>query len=246
MKRKLILLLLCTLGLYDVSAQTQDVAKQISTIKRDTTYLYAEATMKDWDEAIVGAKSILEMKVGDWIRSQKTNEGVEVCIAKVKDHCFEVQTRRGEYYRAFVYVKKSDIMPVGDRNELVAFQVSSQEADRSSSNEAISEETLEESPGETNPAITLTPDEQQMKSITSFYDIEPYVKGLKGKGRLAAYGKYATLPANQDCYIFVYDKAGSVVAVLRRENGNQINLNTLGEDDIKKYKNCGAIWLQLK
>ena len=242
MKRKLILLLLCVLGLHDVSAQTQDVAKQISTIKRDTTYLYAEATMKDLDEAIVGAKSILEMKVGDWVRSQKTNEGVEVCIAKVKDHSFEVQTRRGEYYRAFVYVKKSDIMPVTDRNEVVAFQVSSQEADKPSPNDAISEEA----PVESKPAVTLTPDEQQMKSITSFYDIEPYIKDLKGKGRLIAYGKYATLPANQDCYIFVYDKAGSVVAILRKKNETQINLNSLGEDDIKKYKNCGAIWLQLK
>ena len=54
------------------------------------------------------------------------------------------------------------------------------------------------------------------------------------------------MPANQDCYVFVYDKAGSVVAVLRKENGTQLNLKTLGEDDIKKYKNCGAIWLQIK
>lgn len=242
MKRKLLIILFCAVGLIEVHAQSQDVAKQISTIKRDTTYLYAEATMKDLDEAFVGAKAILEMKVCDWIRGQKANEGVEVCIAKAKDHCFEVQTRRGDYYRAFVYVKKSDIMPVTDKNEVVVFQVAPQETEILSPNDAISEEA----PIESKPQITLTSEEQQMKSITSFYDIEPYIKDLKGKNRLNAYGKYATMPVNQDCHVFVYDKGGSVVAVLRKENGTQLNLKTLGEDDIKKYKNCGAIWLQIK
>lgn len=242
MKRRLLVFMFCAIGLTEVHAQSQDVAKQISTIKRDTTYIYAEATMKDLDEAFVGAKAILEMKVGDWIRGQKANEGVEVCIAKAKDHCFEVQTRRGDYYRAFVYVKKSDIMPVTDKNEVVVFQVTPQEVETPLPNDAISEET----PIESTPKITLTSDEQQMKSITSFYDIEPYIKDLKSKNRLNAYGKYATMPANQDCHVFVYNKEGSVVAVLRSEKGSQKNLNTLGYDDIKKYKNCGAIWLQIK
>jgi hypothetical protein len=234
--------MLCVMGLLEGYAQSQDVAKQISNIKRDTTYLYAEATMKDLDEAFVGAKAILEMKVGDWIRGQKANEGVEVCIAKAKDHCFEVQTRRGDYYRAFVYVKKSDIMPVTDKNEVVVFQVAPQEAEKSSANDAISEEA----PVESKPGIILTSDEQQMKSITSFYDVEPYIKDLKGKNRLIAYGKYATLPADEDCHLFVYDKQGNISALLRKTGDIQYNLNTLKEDNVKNYKNCGAIWFQLK
>ena len=242
MKRKHLIIMFCVMGLLEGYAQSQDVAKQISNIKRDTTYLYAEATMKDLDEAFVGAKAILEMKVGDWIRGQKANEGVEVCIAKAKDHCFEVQTRRGDYYRAFVYVKKSDIMPVTDKNEVVVFQVAPQEAEKSSANDAISEEA----PVESKPGIILTSDEQQMKSITSFYDVEPYIKDLKGKNRLIAYGKYATLPADEDCHLFVYDKQGNISALLRKTGDIQYNLNTLKEDNVKNYKNCGAIWFQLK
>lgn len=242
MKRLHLILLLCAVGFMEIHAQSQEMAKKISAIKRDTTYLYAEATMKDLSEAFVGAKAILEMKVSDWIRSQKANEGVEVCIAKAKDHCFEVQTRRGDYYRAFVYVKKSDIMPVADKSEVVVFQVASQDTEKPSANEAISEEA----PVETKPAITLTPDEQQMTSITRFYDIEPYIKNLKGKDRLIAYGKYATMPKNEDCHIFVYDQQGNISALLRKNGSSQINLNTLKEDNIKNYKNCGAIWFQLK
>ena len=242
MKRNLLIIWLCAMGLFEGYAQSQDVAKQISNIKRDTTYLYAEATMKDLGEAFVGAKAILEMKVGEWIQSQKANEGVEVCIAKAKDHCFEVQTRRGDYYRAFVYVKKSDIMPVTDKNEVVVFQVASQESVASSQNNAISEEA----PVEAIPVISLTPDEQQMKSITSFYDVEPYIKDLKSKNRLTAYGKYATLPKNEDCHLFVYDKQGNISALIRKSGNTQYNLNTLKEDNVKNYKNCGAIWFQLK
>lgn len=242
MKRKLLIILLCVVGLLEGYAQSQDVAKQISNIKRDTSYIYAEATMKDLEEAFVGAKAILEMKVSDWIRSQKSNEGVDVCIAKAKDHCFEVQTRRGDYYRAFVYVKKSDIIPVSDKSEVVVFQVASQESETPSHNDAISEEA----PVEAKPVISLTSDEQQMKSITSFYEVEPYIKGLKSKDKLKAYGKYATMPANEDCHLFVYDKQGNISALLRKSGDNQYNLNTLKEDNVKNYKNCGAIWFQMK
>lgn len=242
MKRLHLVLLLCVMGFIEIHAQSQEMAKKISTIKRDTTYLYAEATMKDLNEAFIGAKAILEIKVGDWIRSQKANEGVEVCIAKAKEHCFEVQTRRGDYYRAFVYVKKSDIMPVSDKSEVVVFQVAPQKTEEPLPNDAISEEA----PVEVKPEITLTPDEQQMKSITSFYDIEPYIKDLKSKDRLISYGKYATMPTDENCHIFVYDQQGNISALLRKSASTQYNLNTLKEDNIKNYKNCGAIWFQLK
>ena len=133
-------------------------------------------------------------------------------------------------------------MPVADKSEVVVFQVASQDTEKPLANEAISEEA----PVETKPAITLTPDEHQMTSITRFYDIEPYIKDLKGKDRLIAYGKYATMPTNEDCHIFVYDQQGNISALLRKNGSSQINLNTLKEDNIKNYKNCGAIWFQLK
>ena len=86
----------------------------------------------------------------------------------------------------------------------------------------------------------------QMKQIKSFYDVEPYIKGLKSKGKLNAYGKYATMPENEDCHLFVYDKQGNISALLRKAGNTQYNLNSLKEDNIKNYKNCGAIWFQLK
>ena len=225
-------------------AQTPAATKEINTIKRDTTCIYAEATMKDVNEAVIGAKSILEVKVGDWVRSQHPDEGIEVCIAKAKEHFFEVQTRRGDYYRAFVYVRKRDIMPIADKSEVVVFQVQPDSIKPlTTPEEVISEETPVEAPA---PVVTLTPDEKQMVAITSFYDIEPYIKGMRDKNKLEAYGKYSTMPADSACHLFVYDQQGQVRAVLRKSPAAQVNLKTLKEDNVKNYRNCGAIWFRLK
>lgn len=222
----------------------QSVTENINTIKRDNTYIYAEATTKSVEEALMAAKSILEVKVGDWLRTQYPTDGIEVCIAKAKEHCFDVQTRRGDYYRAFVYVKKSDILPVSDKSEVVVFQVQpNSEKPLGTPEEIISEEAPAES---TTPAVTLTKDEEQMVTITSFYDVEPYIKSLRNKNRLDAYGKYATLPSDSACHLFVYNKEGQIKAIIRKTQDKQLNLNTLKEDNIKNYKNCGAIWFRLK
>lgn len=229
-------------------AQTAaDVVKKINKIKRDTMFIYAEATMKDLNEAYNGARAILEMKVGDWVRLQHPAEGIELCIVKAKEHFVQLETRRGDFYRAFVYVRKSDILPVADKSEVTVFEVSPvTKPNQMEAKPAII--VTEEMPQveEKQQVLELTSEEKQMKLIRSFYDVEPYIKGLKSKGKLNAYGKYATMPENEDCHIFVYDKQGNISALLRKSGANQYNLNSLKEDNIKNYKNCGAIWFQLK
>ena len=220
-----------------------DIAKNINQVKRDTMYIYAEATMKDLSEAFNGARALLEMKVGDWVRNQYPNEGIDVCIVKAKDHLIQLETRRGELYRAFVYVKKNDIMPVSDKKEVAIFEVGS--GGQSFSNEAVTI-ISENTPVFDEVVVELTSDEKEMKKVNNFYEIEPFIKSLKNKGRLKEYGKYATMPLNQDCHLFVYDKQGNILAFLRQANSIQYNLNTLKEDDVKNYKNCGAIWFQIK
>jgi hypothetical protein len=159
----------------------------------------------------------------------------------------QLETRRGDYYRAFVYVRKSDIMPVSDKNEVKVLEVAP--VAKSNKIEAKPATIVTEEPlliEGTRLVLKLTPDEKQMMQVQSFYDVEPYIKGLKSKNKLVAYGKYATMPTNEDCHLFVYDKQGNISALLRKCGANQYNLNTLKEDNIKNYKNCGAIWFQLK
>lgn len=225
----------------------QNVVQDINKVKRDTMYIYAEATMKDLNEAYNGARAILEMKVGDWVRDQHPTEGIEVCIVKAKEHFVQLETRRGGFYRAFVYVKKSDIMPVADKSEVTVFEVAPvDKPNQIGAKPAIIVTEEDPQKEEKQQSIELTSDEKQMKLIRSFYDVEPYIKGLKSNGKLKAYGKYATMPLSEDCHLFIYDKQGNISALLRKSGENQFNLNTLKEDNVKNYKNCGAIWFQLK
>lgn len=241
------ILLFITATVLPSAAQTAaDVTKNINKVKRDTMYIYAESTTNELNEAYSNARALLEMQVGDWVRSQNPTENIEVCIVKAKDHLMQLDTRRGELYRAFVYVKKSDIMPVSDKSEVTVFEVApAKQPDAVEPAPAII--VTEKAPAkEETLLLELTSEEKQMRLVRSFYDVEPYIKGLKSKGKLANYGKYATFPENGDCHLFVYDKQGNISALLRKTGEKQYNLNTLKEDNVRNYKNCGAIWFQLK
>ena len=245
--KKIFLTLFLTFSLVSSSnAQTAaEVNKSINKIKRDTMYIYAESTTKDLSEAYSNARAILEMQVGEWVQKQHPSEGIELCIVKAKEHIMQLDTRRGELYRAFVYVKKSDIMPVADKSEVTVFEVAPI-VESSQAEVAPAIIVTEEAPKQEKAIIELTPEEKQMKQVKSFYEVEPYINGLKSKGKLQDYGKYATMPKGKDCHLFIYDKQGNISALIRKSGSVQYNLNTLKEDNVQNYKNCGAIWFQLK
>ncbi|MBO4802009.1 MAG: hypothetical protein J5545_09130 [Bacteroidaceae bacterium] len=247
------LFILLFASLLPVSAQQNaDAVKNINAVKRDTTYLYAEATMSHPDSAFFGAKAILEMKVKDWVKVRYPADSVDVCIAKAKEHSFEIHTRRGQLFRAFVYVNKRDILPVTDRNEVVVFQVSQSASEQTPSTpvEIISEDapvTEEQSASEKEPVvITLTEEEQKMIGINNLSELNTYVSKLRNSQRLNGYGKHRTMPKDQFCHIFVCDKQGTVLARLRHQSDDTcINLTTLQPDTVENY-HTGAIWFQIK
>ena len=245
--KKIFLTLFLTFSLVSSSnAQTAaEVNKSINKVKRDTMYIYAESTTKDLSEAYSNARAILEMQVGEWVQKQHPSEGIELCIVKAKEHIMQLDTRRGELYRAFVYVKKSDIMPVADKSEVTVFEVAPM-VESSQAEVAPAIIVTEEAPKQEKAIIELTPEEKQMKQVKSFYEVKPYINGLKSKGKLQDYGKYATMPKGKDCHLFIYDKQGNISALIRKSGSVQYNLNTLKEDNVQNYKNCGAIWFQLK
>lgn len=244
MKIVLISLMLMA-GIISVNAQTTaEVAQSINKIKRDTMYIYAEATCNNLDTANLNARILLEMKVGDWVREQHPNEGIEVCIVKAKEHFVQLETRRGNLYRAFVYVRKNDILPVSDKSEVAVFEVQPDSTRTSMIPENI---ISEDAPVEnTNPTVILSVDEKLMVSIKNLSELNTFVGGMRDTQRLNGYGKYSTMPKDKECHIFVCDKQGAVIARFRHQSDNTcINLSTLQPDSVENYQ-YGAIWFQLK
>ena len=226
-------LFICVSFLFGISCQAQnnervDSSNDINTIKRDTSFIYAESTMKDAVEAQSGAHAILELKLYDWLRSKHQEANADLLVSNSKDKWVDLLTSRGNYNRLFVCVRKRDVLPVV---EVAPVETETEQ-------HLVFEEVLV--PG-------LTPDEEEMVDIDRFDQIEPYIMRMKEEKRIRTYGKYVSLPEDVPCYIFVYDRDGDVVAVLRQtEEIQHINLRTQREDNVRNYKNCGAIWFQLK
>lgn len=243
-----------------MAQQDKEAQKQINAIKRSNSYLYAEATMPDEAEAYEGAKNILRVTVEDWITSNKKGDDTSVYIAKAQNCLQQINTRRGNYYRQFVYVKKSDIMPVAGGEDVMIVGTSDPKTPAETS-AAAAEPDAEAGAtvAKTEPAAAEAPTpslentiqqptelETRMVAIERAEDIEPFVKGLRAEGKLAGYGRYKDMPRQAECYVFVFNRSHEVVAVIRQTGSGQVNLRTGEKDNVGAYAECGAIWLQMK
>ena len=215
--RKYILLVSVWYISLNVSAQNFTTNRQINALKLDTTLIYAEATMKELKNAELDANALFDMKVSEWIEQTYKDEEIKYDLSEIRRHRKELHMLRSNlYYRVFIYIYLNDI-----------------EVER------LQPKVKEEK-------FILNEEELEMVTLDSFYKIEPYIKLLENKGKLKAYGKFKNLPNNDLCYLFIYNKEGEIVAVMKHTADKVINLKTLEQDIVTNYKNCGAIWFQLK
>lgn len=215
--RKYILLVSVWFISLNVSAQNFTTNRQINALKLDTTLIYAEATMKELKNAELDANALFDMKVSEWIEQTYKDEKIKYDLSEIRRHRKELQMlRSNSYYRVFIYIYLNDI-------EVERLQP------------MVKEEMF-----------VLNEEELEMVTLDSFYKIEPYIKLLESKGKLKAYGKFKNLPNNDLCYLFIYNKEGEIVAVMKHTADEVLNLKTLEQDIVTNYKNCGAIWFQLK
>ena len=215
--RKYILLVSVWFISLNVSAQNFTTNRQINALKLDTTLIYAEATMKELKNAELDANALFDMKVSEWIEQTYKDEEIKYDLSEIRRHRKELHMLRSNlYYRVFIYIYLNDI-------EVERLQPKAKEE-----------------------KFILNEEELEMVTLDSFYKIEPYIKLLENKGKLKAYGKFKNLPNNDLCYLFIYNKEGEIVAVMKHTADKVINLKTLEQDIVTNYKNCGAIWFQLK
>lgn len=91
-------------------AQEEGIKRDINNIKRDTTYLYGEATLANKDEAFEIAKDQLHINIELWVKDILPDQEITSVVAKKIDkYCQQLSLMRGNQYRAFVYVNKNDI-----------------------------------------------------------------------------------------------------------------------------------------
>lgn len=262
-----ILLFICS----NVMSQTEtmSVVQQINQIKRSPDeYIYAEGTSKNWEEALDNAKTLLATYIEVWAKSVSLDDDVEGYITKSNEHLFEIKAMRGQLYRAFVYVKKKDMIPYTQSDKLIIVPVqqesevkvslvtidsnedggvdSKPDFSEDDSNEPIQSDADQTETPIANNSYLPTIEEQRILQVKQANQINEFIRQMQAENRIASYGKYNNMPNDQDCYLLVYDKDGNLPAHLHKINGYYFNMNTATTDNITNYKGCGAFWFILK
>ena len=235
---------------------------EINNIKEQPDkYLYAEATAATYDEALGNAIFLFDMEVENWA-SDMGKIFFDTYLERAQENMKDIQSMRGDRYRAFVYVSKKDVMPeeYGDaQEESQYYEIEEAEEEKekveTADNEQndsfgpiYAEEQEEVSEPEPVKEVRYTPDsfEKEMMQVTAATQIGGFILGKQKSGKIDRYGKYADMPQNGNAYLFVYNREQKVAAYLKKTGRDYLNLKTGKQDDVRNYKGCGAYWFTIK
>ena len=98
----------------------EDKNAEINKIKRSRDYLTVTGTsMVSAEEASENARMLIDVEIEQWL--QENAEGdIAGYIAKSKENLAVIETKRGSLFRAFIYVKKKDILPYYENETVMA------------------------------------------------------------------------------------------------------------------------------
>ena len=220
-KRLLFVLAALLVFAFAKADNSNDIKKKINSIKKNSQYLYAEATAPTEDEAYDIAEEMLYEEVNEWAATKKKlQNSVNIAVNNKQSLWTTISLPRGNMFRSFIYVKKSDILPVENSDIINNTNIQPSEVTAlQSSIEKILPKTVE-----------------TLAECTEYSDFVSKVKQFKTEGKLRSYARYAQLDNPEVCYLAIYNK----VAILSPGNERH-NINTGNPDSVANYSGCGAI-----
>lgn len=252
MKKTLSILLLILVAGTTV-AQTS--MEEINRIKRDSEFLYGEATLNDKQAAVQLAYELLETEIKNWAAA-KNSKITSVTASKIFEIADTILLSRHNMIRAFVYVSTKNLK--AQKGKTLTIEINKSEP----LTKPVVEEKPKEEPVKVNPVTPATviraekpvvakpkPANDALDKIlkvTTFYDLEKTLEPLRIEGKVKSYGKYSTMKNPAECYLIIYDTDANIRAVLGKGTDSRKNLRTGKDDTEKAYKGCGALWFTLE
>ena len=223
--RILLFMLLACFSFAQVNAQNDDVKKEINKVKKSRSYIYAESTAPNESDAKKYAEEKLYNEINKWVAERKRgSQKSSVVVSNKKELWTTLSMPRGSnMHRAFIYVKKSDIVPTDN-----AVVIENPNASK------VSEEIQ----------IQLPEAIRELAKYTAYADLAKNIKMMKAAGKIKSYARYAALEHPERCYLFIYNREAKVVAVLT-SGEERVNVKTNKKDGIKNYSGCGAIGIEI-
>ena len=213
------------MGMMAHSQSVEEQKKAINTIKKSSAYIYAEATLENEQDAYDLAQELLYQRVNEYIATKKKFKNAKEAVVINQNYAKEkIQLPRGNMYRAFLYVKKDDVIP----SENAVVGRIEKKGERSSSIEVIEDNIV-----------------QELLAFNTLADLKRELPIMKREGKVISYAKYSELAAPNKFILVIYDKQGQIRAVLS-EGEKRINLKTNAPDNINNYKGMGAVGVKIK
>ena len=106
---------------------SEEAKKTINSIKKNSQYIYAEATAATQQDAKDLAEEILYEEINSYVASKKKMRiNPKIVINNRKELVSSLALPRGNMFRSFIYVKKSDVLAV-ENSEMIGNKTSNGE-----------------------------------------------------------------------------------------------------------------------
>lgn len=247
MIRRILLLVLGIMMVLPALCQESD-SKKINKIKRNSQYLYAEATMKDPIEAHNTAIELLNGYIDEYVQSKKKFKSSDNIIIKdMASNSEKIQMKRGEMTRVFVYVKKSDIIPAENSSMRVN---AGKKEDVDNPKSGVTQTTLDgqDVTGDTSLRLPIAWQQEIVDNLLAcetLIEAKALLNRQKSEYKVKRVGAASNCPNKTNCFWVIGDANGEIVTVLGPGSDQQTNFKTLQADALDNYPDATAIWFTM-
>lgn len=233
----------------------QDVKMQMAEIKRNESYIKAEANSSEEVVAIdIACKELFEM-----INSQRAKSGKDsVSIDKIKTDMHSLTYSRGSIKRVLVYMEIEANDTIVSPNDTITTLSSQQPDSIDASSQHSVQSNLSDQAEEKNQTNLIIQNDQTKSTNGSFNDlimllgdiemVDEAVKVLqqfKEYGIISDIGQLKSMSSiDSGVYLVVYDRQRSVSAILRKTDDSFYNIKRDCSDELRNYSGCGSIWFR--
>lgn len=206
-----------------------DAKKQeVNRIKKNPSqYLYVEMLDSIEDVAITKAQHYLAEEIDNYVAEQKSLKNSPNIVAVNRKQIITMP-RGNNYFRAFAYIKKSDIM--------------------AADNAVVLENTKRSQPQEKSAEKVSSTKRQntinRLLQLKRFSELESCLNQLKSEGKISKFGKQKTLGNLEPYVLIIYNREGDIEAILS-EGPQRINLQSGENDSVSNYKERGAFGVMI-
>lgn len=231
-------------------------------------FFRGDATEETADKALERALSVLQQEIDIYADTAK---GVMVKQSAVPENIGVVEMKRGDRFRAFIYVKKADVVvPVSASPSAEAATVIASASVAAAPAPTIVETPAAAAPVAAAPAPTVTetpapapavaaepapatqeapavePQKkesalEEIKRVKTLSELRPLLVRRKESGDVLDYNRFSALTDATMYYVVVFSREGDVIAVLSPGREERVNLKTGREENLSQYKGYGAI-----